>query len=101
MPSDSQASTTTGPSTGPARKQPPVPPSASGAPPITVAATPLSRSSQATIPTIVLLPLVPATATPGRPALTTSASSAGRGTVSTPRVRAARISGVSASTALE
>ena len=53
------------------------------------------------MPTIVLLPLVPATATPGVAQLTTSASSRGRGTQSIPSARAARISGVSASTAVE
>ena len=53
------------------------------------------------MPVTVLLPLVPAMATPGWPALTTSASSAGRGTSSMPSARAARISGVSASTAVE
>jgi len=53
------------------------------------------------MPVMVLLPLVPAMATPGRPASTTSASSAGRGTRSMPYERAARTSGVSASTAVE
>jgi hypothetical protein len=68
---------------------------------MTVLVRPLSRSSQPSIAVIVLLPLVPAMATPGWPPLTTSASSAGRGTRSMPIARAARISGVSASTAVE
>ena len=53
------------------------------------------------MPAIVLLPLVPATATPGDAEFTTSARSWGRGTHSMPSARAARISGVSASTAAE
>jgi hypothetical protein len=53
------------------------------------------------MPVIVLLPLVPLTATPGRAVLTSSASSAGRATVVRSSARAASISGVSASTAVE
>ncbi len=50
---------------------------------------------------MVLLPLVPAIATPGEAVLTTSASSCGLGRHATPSERAARSSGVSASTAAE
>jgi len=53
------------------------------------------------MPTMVLLPLVPAIATPGAAVLTTSASSCGLGRQSRPSARAARNSGVSASTAAE
>ena len=66
-----------------------------------MAARPVSRISQATMPVIVLLPLVPAIATLGWPALTTSASSAGRGMRVSPSRAAACISGVLASTAVE
>ena len=101
VPSDSQASATTGPSAGPGMKQPVTPSPTSAAPPRAVAGRPASRTRYATRPVMVLLPLVPAMATPGRPAFTISASSAGRGTSSMPRAGAARTSGVSASTAVE
>ncbi|OLC65264.1 MAG: hypothetical protein AUH76_02995 [Candidatus Rokubacteria bacterium 13_1_40CM_4_67_11] len=101
MPSDSHASAMTGPSAGPGRKQPAEPSPTPAAPPITVAGLPASRTSHAIMPVIVLLPLVPAMATPGWPALTTSASSAGREMRASPRAVAACISGVDASTAVE
>ena len=101
VPSDSHASAMTGPSTGPSAKQPPLPSPTSPAPPSTVAPRPASRTIHPSMPVTVLLPLVPATATPGWPSLTISASSWGRDTRSTPSARAARISGVSASTAVE
>ena len=53
------------------------------------------------MPTIVLLPLVPAMATLGEAVLSTSASSCGLGRHAMPSARAARSSGVSASTAAE
>ena len=72
-----------------------------GAPPMTVADRPPVSKSHATRPVTVLLPLVPLIATPGRPALTSSARSAGRGSMGIPSARAALHSGVSASTAVE
>jgi len=53
------------------------------------------------MPVIVLLPLVPAMATPGCPPFTSSASNAGRLMRHRPSATAARISGVDASTAVE
>ena len=53
------------------------------------------------MPTIVLLPLVPAMATLGDAASSTSARSCGRGRHAMVSARAARSSGVSASTAAE
>ncbi len=67
VPSDSQASAITGPSAGPAATHPPPSSPTSAAPPRIVAGTPASRRIHATMPVMVLLPLVPATATPGWP----------------------------------
>src|SRR5215470_14722923 len=76
---------------GPVTRQPPPPSPTSAAPPITAAAVPDSRASHATMPVMVLLPLVPLTATPGCAVLTSSARSAGRDRVVRPSARGAHL----------